>query len=149
MKPAEMWTQAKVEVSTKMGPDGALVRTTGSWIPQDAYLVDQLALLSLATKHRIREKLEDSLHVATTRQKTSHGAIPAEWADVAAPIPIAVGNESAGWETAFSPRTNPLKRKTCHYDPYWPGDSYLLTLFSQARWRHLKRLLRYLRLRAT
>ncbi|OIW28025.1 hypothetical protein CONLIGDRAFT_634353 [Coniochaeta ligniaria NRRL 30616] len=118
MKPAESWPVPKVDVSTKTGPNGALVRTAGSWIPHDAYLVDQLALLSLATKHRIREKLEEGFHVATTRQKTAHGEVPGEWADVAAPVSTAVGsaaaqesNSRAGEESAGSPRTNPLKRK--------------------------------------
>lgn len=125
MKPAETWPEPEVKVSTKPGPDGALVHTTGSWIPHDAYLVDQLALLSLATKHRIREKLEDGFHVATTRQKTAHGEVPADWADVAAPIPAAVGNPAsgdatsqAGGASADNPRITPLKRKShsplCH-----------------------------------
>jgi hypothetical protein len=115
MKPAETWPEPELKVSTKPGPDGALVHTSGSWIPHDAYLVDQLALLSLATKHRIREKLEDGFHVATTRQKTAHGEVPADWADVAAPIPTAIGilaSPRAGGESAVSPLANPLKRKT-------------------------------------
>lgn len=118
MKLPEVWPVPKLDVSTKTGPDGALVCTAGSWIPQDAYLVDQLALLSLATKHRIRDKLEEGFHVATARQKTAHGEVPADWADVAAPLPPSVGvvaspdsNVRAGGESAVSPRANPLKRK--------------------------------------
>lgn len=109
--------EPKVTVSTRSGPDGALVTTTGSWIPHDAYLVDQLALLSIATRHRLREKLEDGLNVATTRQKTSHGEVPAEWVDVAAPLSIADAGVTqddsarAGQDSALSPRPNPLKRK--------------------------------------
>lgn len=145
MKPAETWPEPEVKVSTKPGPDGALVHTTGSWIPHDAYLVDQLALLSLATKHRIREKLEDGFHVATTRQKTAHGEVPPDWADVAAPISAAVGNlasadltSQAGGASADGPRTNPLKRKTrpC-VTPCWPLWHPRLTMLSQARWMRL------------
>lgn len=109
--------EPKVTVTTKTGPDGALVATTGSWIPHDAYLIDQLTLLSLATRHRIREKLEDGVKVAVTRQKTSHGEVPTEWVDAAAPLSITdVGvtqgeSSRAGQERAVSPRVNPLKRK--------------------------------------
>ncbi|KAL1881133.1 hypothetical protein VTK73DRAFT_4810 [Phialemonium thermophilum] len=89
MRAPHEFPEPKVTVSTKTGPDGALVTTVGSFLPHDAYLVDQLALLSIATKHRLREKLEDGLKVATTRQKTSHGEVPPEWADVAAPLNMA------------------------------------------------------------
>lgn len=126
MKPPENWnTQPAVKTQTKLGPDGAMMITTGSWIPHDAYLVDQLALLSIATKHRIREKIEDGFHVASVRQKTAHGEVPPEWADVAAPIITAA--ESAGHEatplsggggnSAVSPRTIPYKRKCCTVVP--------------------------------
>ncbi len=101
--------QPKVVVSTKVGPDGAMVSTSGSWIPHDAYLVDQIALLSIATKHRLRELLEEVSRVAVTRQTTSNGEIPEEWADVV--VPLKTGLESAGDpESAVSPLTNPLKR---------------------------------------
>ncbi|KAB5583724.1 hypothetical protein GE09DRAFT_309561 [Coniochaeta sp. 2T2.1] len=116
-KPAEMWSPPELTVTTKTGPDGALVHTTGAFLPHDAFLVDQLALLSLATKHRVREKLEEGFHVATVRQKTAHGAVPADWVDVAAPIPsgaaAAASQDSpsgAGGDSAVSPRTNSLKR---------------------------------------
>ena len=107
----------KVTVSTKTSPDGAFVTTTGSWIPHDSYLIDQLALLSLATRQRIRNKLEDSLDVATTRQKTSHGEVPLEWADVAAPLNIALAGATSDevplgpLEGASGPSANILKRK--------------------------------------
>jgi hypothetical protein len=86
MRPPQEFPPPKVAVSTKPGPDGVMVTTTGSFIPHDAYLVDQLALLSIATKHRLRELIEDANSVATNRQTTSHGEIPAEWADVAVPL---------------------------------------------------------------
>lgn len=76
----------KVTVSTKVTPDGAVVTTSGSLLPHDAFLVDQLALLSIATKHRLRELLEDVNMAAITRQTTSHGEIPPEWSDVSAPL---------------------------------------------------------------
>lgn len=110
--------EPKVTVSTKVGPDGALVATTGSWIPHDAYLLDQLALMSIATKHRIREKLEDGLNVATTRQKTSHGEVPGEWVEVAAPLNTADAGPTqddstrgVSQDNVMSPTKNSLKSK--------------------------------------
>lgn len=120
LKSPHDFPEPKITVSTKSGPDGALITTTGSWIPHDAYLVDQLALLSIATRHRLREKLEDGLNVATTRQKTSHGEVNAEWVDVAVPLDIAdTGAKQdddgrAGQNSAVSPRSNPLKRKATY-----------------------------------
>ncbi|KUI57978.1 hypothetical protein VP1G_05273 [Cytospora mali] len=78
--------EPKVTVSTKTGPDGALVSVYGSVLPNDSYLIDQLALLSIATKHRVRELIEDADKIATTRQQTSHGQIPADWLDSAVPL---------------------------------------------------------------
>lgn len=107
----------KVTVQTSVGPDGAMVATYGSILPPEAYLIDQLALLSLAAKQRIRELVEDADKIATTRQQTSHGAVPAEWADAAAPltgIDAGLASEASprtGVESAVSPRTNPLKRE--------------------------------------
>ena len=121
MKPAEMWPAPEVQVDTKMSPDGTRITTTGSWIPQDAYLVDQMALLSLATKHRIRDKLEEGFYIATTRQKTSHGDVPADWSDVAAPIPSIVDGEAA------SPSRSSLKRKARHYIHCLSSGAYDLT----------------------
>ncbi|KAK4140070.1 uncharacterized protein C8A04DRAFT_15282 [Dichotomopilus funicola] len=86
MKPAQEFPPPRVTVSTTPSPEGTFVTTTGSFIPHDAYLVDQLALVSIATKHRLRELLEDANTVAIHRQTTAHGEIPAEWADVAAPL---------------------------------------------------------------
>lgn len=109
MRAPQEFPQPKVTVSTKPGPDGAMVSTTGSFIPHDAYLADQLALLSIATKHRLRELIEDALSVATVRQTTSHGEVPQEWADVA--VPLKTGLDSLpdrGPEDAANP--NPLKR---------------------------------------
>jgi len=98
-----------VTVTTIQTEDGAIVPTKGSWVPHDAYLADQLALLSIATKHRLRSLLEDAAKVAVNRQTTSFGEVPEEWADVA--VPLKTGLESLPEpESAVSPRTNPLKR---------------------------------------
>ena len=75
-----------VTVKTTPGPDSTTVHTTGSWIPHDAYLVDQLALLSIATKQRLRELVQDANFVANHRQSTSHGEVPEEWEVASAPI---------------------------------------------------------------
>ncbi|KAH8892065.1 hypothetical protein GQ53DRAFT_746521 [Thozetella sp. PMI_491] len=88
-QPQDFPSQPTVTVSTKVGPDGTMVTTTGSWIPHDAHLIDQLALLSIATKHRLHERLEDSYKLAVDRQASSHGEIPVEWADAAAPLSTA------------------------------------------------------------
>ncbi len=110
--------QPTVEVSTKVGPDGVFVVTSGSFIPEDAYLADQVALLSLATKHRLRELVEEASMLALTRQQTSHGLVPDEWIDAAAPLvtgetgPGDDASPGPGNESAVSPRTNPLKRRS-------------------------------------
>ena len=99
----------EVTVTTIQTEDGAIVSTKGSWVPHDAYLADQLALLSIATKHRLRSLLEDAAKVAVNRQTTSFGEVPEQWVDVA--VPLKTGLESLPEpESAVSPRTNPLKR---------------------------------------
>ncbi|OAA67160.1 Transcription initiation factor TFIID component TAF4 [Niveomyces insectorum RCEF 264] len=103
----------EVKVKTAVGPDGvAYVATTATFLPEDTFLADQLALLSLATKHRLRELLEDANKVAVMRQRTSHGVVPEEWVDVAAPLPstssASLPKDEAG--TAGDSGTNPLKR---------------------------------------
>ncbi|KAK5998097.1 hypothetical protein PT974_00469 [Cladobotryum mycophilum] len=86
MKLPDGFTQPKVTVRTQPGPDSTIVETSGSFIPHDAFLVDQLALMSIATKQRLREMVEDANMIAKTRQKTSHGDIPEEWTPAAAPM---------------------------------------------------------------
>lgn len=108
MRAPQEFPPPTVTVSTKPGPDGTLVTTTGSFIPHDAYLVDQLALLSIATKQRLKELVEDANSVANVRQTTSHGEIPAEWADVAAPLRTGLDSIPVDPESAANP--NPLKR---------------------------------------
>ncbi|KAK0652090.1 hypothetical protein B0T16DRAFT_405381 [Cercophora newfieldiana] len=109
MKAPIDFPQPKVNVGTKVGPDGVMVTTSGSWIPHDAYLVDQLALLSIATKHRLRELIEEAVSVAINRQTTSNGEVPEEWADVAVPLQTGLSSLPEP-DSAVSPLTNPLKR---------------------------------------
>lgn len=116
MRLPEHFPEPNVKVQTAVGPDGALIATTGTFIPADSLLVDQLALMSISTKHRLRGLLEDAAKLAKGRQTGSHGKIDDEWADVAVPgcarqnnIVIEDGPRS-GWESAVSPLTNPLKR---------------------------------------
>lgn len=105
-----------VGVKTTMGPDAAFVTTSGTFIPPDSMLVDQVALLSIATKHRLRGMLEDSTKLAKGRQTGSHGIVPDDWADVAARDELASasiasdGGPRFGWESAVSPHSNPRKR---------------------------------------
>ncbi|EFX05938.1 hypothetical protein CMQ_4007 [Grosmannia clavigera kw1407] len=102
--------QPRLTVSTKRGPDGVtMVTTSGTFLPEDTYLADQFALLSLAAKHRIRELLEDANKVAVTRQRTSHGVVPDEWIDAAAPLSgTTAGKGDDG--SANGSRSNSLKR---------------------------------------
>lgn len=94
---AEEQPPPRVEVSTKTLPDATVVTTSGSYVAQDTHLADQLALLSLACKQRMRVLVEDAYRFSTNRQESSHGQIPEEWADVAAPLPgmAAVEQEAA------------------------------------------------------
>ncbi|EGO57048.1 hypothetical protein NEUTE1DRAFT_123417 [Neurospora tetrasperma FGSC 2508] len=107
-------TQPKVTVSTKTGEGGALVTVTSSWIPVDSYLSDQIALLSIATKYRIRQIIESAHTIAINRQTTSRGEVPAEWADVAVPLKTGLNDAlQEGMEAAAAgvgPQPNPLKR---------------------------------------
>lgn len=87
----------EVKVSTKTLPDGTIVTTSGSYVAQETFLADQLSLLSLACKQRMRVITEEAFRFSTNRQESSHGQIPDEWADVAAPLPgmAAVEQEAA------------------------------------------------------
>lgn len=69
----------KLTITTKVGPDGALVAINGSIVPTDSFLADQLTLLSLGTKHRIRGLVTECDKLATHRQTTSHGKMPMCW----------------------------------------------------------------------
>ncbi|KAG5953492.1 hypothetical protein E4U53_005383 [Claviceps sorghi] len=86
MRLPEQFPTPAVTVKMQPGPDSIMVQTTGSYIPQDSFLVDQLALMSIATKQRLREMMGDANVVAVNRQKTSHGEIPEDWTAAGAPM---------------------------------------------------------------
>lgn len=105
-----------VTVKTQPGSDAAMVVTASSSVPHEAYLVDQLALLSIATKQRLRDLVQDAGFIASTRQTTSHGEFPEEWNDAAAPMnvdPIGQSAEAldAAMDEILSNGTAPLKRE--------------------------------------
>jgi hypothetical protein len=107
----------ELKVVVKENPDGTRAQTLGSFIPKDSFLSEQIALLSIGTKERLRDLLSDANTIAMTRQESSHGIIPPEWADAAVPPSLKVSGISihtdslrTGGESAVSPRTNPLKR---------------------------------------
>ncbi len=113
----ENFSNKRIEFqSTSVPPDGVIITTSGSFIPFESMLVDQLALLSIATKHRLRGLLEGAHKLAKGRQTGSHGVIPAEWADVAAPSgrvdssALNDGDLRSGWESAVTPHSNTRKR---------------------------------------
>ncbi|SPO05664.1 related to tpa inducible protein [Cephalotrichum gorgonifer] len=107
----------RLEVVTKTLPDATVVTTTGSFIPHETYLADQLALLSIACKQRMRALVEDAYRVSKNRQESSHGLVPEEWVEAAAPLPgmAAVEEEAAAAAAAASgeatdPNANSRKR---------------------------------------
>ncbi|KAI9880263.1 MAG: hypothetical protein M1830_004608 [Pleopsidium flavum] len=100
-------------------PDGTtVVATKGqSFVYSDAPMVDIFALLSLATEERIRSLIEDAATLALGRRIGSHGVVPPEWSDLATgngaePAAAMFTPVRSGWESAVSPKTNPLK---CSY----------------------------------
>ncbi|KAJ0302139.1 hypothetical protein COL5a_009976 [Colletotrichum fioriniae] len=116
MRLPEEFPAPTVTVTTKKGPDSTMVTTTGTWIPQEAFLVDQLALLSLATKQRLRTLMEDSNRIAKNRQTSSHGEVPEEWQVAAAPLKSAPETQTedetqqSATENGASPRPSAQKR---------------------------------------
>jgi hypothetical protein len=104
-----------VKVETRTGPDGSLIRTCGSWIPHDASLADQMALLSIATKQRLRALLTDANRVAVIRQTTSHGEVSEQWKKAAGPPNIAVSvtmTDAPDESLTEGAAANSRKRKT-------------------------------------
>jgi hypothetical protein len=104
--------QPTVMVTTKLGPDSAIISTYGSWLPSDVNLADQVALLSLATNQRLRNLVGDANVLARNRQTTSHGEIPEEWLVAAAPPKQADVSADSSAAGASSPRAKSLKRKS-------------------------------------
>jgi hypothetical protein len=118
----ENFHNSTVDVKTAVGPSGALIQTNGTFIGQDAQLVDQVALLSLATKQRLRSFIEDAAALAKGRQTGSHGVVPEEWTDVATPVDLTESTivpengVRVGWESAVDPRSTSRKRiGTCFF----------------------------------
>ena len=107
-------TRPTVGIQTATGPGVVMASVHGSFVPTDAMLSDQVALLSLACKHRLRVLLEEATKIARGRQTGSHGIVPADWADVAVESHISTssavpdGEVRAGWESAVSPHSNGL-----------------------------------------
>lgn len=124
MRLPEQFPQPQVTVRMAPGPDSTMVQTTGSYIPQESFLVDQLALMSIAAKHRLRGLVEEAGVIAIHRQKTSHGDVPAEWEPAAAPMNVEVlepmdkPGEPMETDSAEDSGTNPLKRMSHLRKPY-------------------------------
>ena len=107
-------TGGEIEVRTATGPNGAIVQTNGAFLPADSPLVDQIALLSLATNQRLRTLLEDAVKLAKGRQTTTQ--VPTEWADVAVENSGEANGSSietprTGLDSAISPHTVSQKRR--------------------------------------
>ncbi|KAI1269724.1 hypothetical protein F5Y18DRAFT_414607 [Xylariaceae sp. FL1019] len=115
--PPADFPKPEIKMMTQTGPGGAIVQTAGSFIPKDSFLVDQIALLSIATREHLKDLLTDANDVAISRQTSSHGFVPPEWMDVAdVPAPKVNGSLAEGprigADSAVSPGANPLKRSS-------------------------------------
>lgn len=88
------------------GPDGSSTVRKGQTIvnQEGAPLVDILTLVSLCCEERLRMVIEYASTLAKSRRLHSHGAVPQEWKDVAAPAPEP--------DSALSPKTMSSKRTT-------------------------------------
>lgn len=114
-----MYKDLQASAATRASNGQAMIVTNGTALPQSALVVDQLILLSLATKQRTEQLLEEVVRLARGRQTGSSGFVSPEWIDSAVPANAADGTivstepeaPRIGWESAVSPRTNPLKRK--------------------------------------
>ena len=125
MKLPSDFPSPSANVQTAIGPNGAITATSGNFLPYESLLVDQVALISISTKHRLRGLLEDAARLAKGRQTNSHGIVPGEWADVAAPtkntggvIGAAEAVPRSGLESAVSPHSNQLMRMSHPYISY-------------------------------
>lgn len=99
------------------GPDNNEVLTTlkgQDLLPHNSPLVEILALLSLAAEERLSNLIEDAATFAQGRRIGSHGVVPKDLADLA----VGAGEyESLAAlptpsNSAVSPKSNPLKRKS-------------------------------------
>lgn len=119
MKLPEQFPNVGARVHTAVGPDGILTTTSGEFLPFDSLLVDQLALLSIATKQRLRVMIGDASRLAKGRREGTDGVVPEEWVDSA--VPISLGNASvvqgtlrSGFESAVSPHSHAVKGTSIH-----------------------------------
>lgn len=116
MKLPDAFPSPSIRIQSAVGPNGTFTTTEGTFIPPDSLLVDQLALISISTKHRLRALLEDAARLARGRQSGSQGVVPTVWEDVAVQSNsenanhVTDGGPRSGWESAVSPRSTPLKR---------------------------------------
>lgn len=118
MKLPDQFSNRDVRAQTVVGPDVGFVATSGPFLHNEAMLVDQVALMSIATKYRIEGLIRDAVKLSRGRQIGSHGVVPAEWTDVAVAgsfdSQVPESGLRSGWESALSPHSNPLKRtSTC------------------------------------
>lgn len=123
----DQFPQRDIRIQAAVGPESAFMSTNGQFLPKDTMLVDQLALMSIATKQRLRILVEDAAKLAKGRQLGSHGLIPEDWADAAAPSSfdnlVSEGAVRSGWESAVSPRSNPFDRMTPRFTQFHSTDS--------------------------
>ncbi|KAL5606655.1 hypothetical protein BROUX41_003051 [Berkeleyomyces rouxiae] len=93
--------EPRLQVDTKILPDSsAVVTVAGSFIPHEANLADQMALLSLATKYRLKSLLGEADRITRNRQNHSHGEVPVEWQSAAAELKPFKGDVSIAIEEA-------------------------------------------------
>ncbi|KAF2714877.1 hypothetical protein K504DRAFT_457066 [Pleomassaria siparia CBS 279.74] len=95
--------------------------TADSLLNQNASFVEVISLISLATQERVRSVLEDALAMKEIRQKSSHGTVPHDMADLAISssksksVTVAPLNVSkTAWEvpnSAISPTTQTTSKK--------------------------------------
>ncbi|KAH7021249.1 uncharacterized protein B0I36DRAFT_367677 [Microdochium trichocladiopsis] len=104
-----------IKVSTAKATDGTIVTTHGSFIPKEAFLVDQIALLSIATREHLRGLLTDANKKSISRQQKTHGAVPPPWTPAASPGPaaangVAGASPASAGTSGISPTTTSKKR---------------------------------------
>lgn len=79
------------------GPDGSSSVRRGQTIinQEGAPLVDIMSLMSLCCEERLRGIVEYSASLSKSRRAHSHGVVPLEWKDLAAPAPSSPAAEGA------------------------------------------------------
>lgn len=84
------------------GPDGSSSVRRGQTIinQEGAPLVDIMSLMSLCCEERLRGIVEYSASLAKSRRAHSHGVVPMEWKDLAAPVPSSPAAEGSSKRNA-------------------------------------------------